>query len=189
MAEHTLDWLCAAAAEMAAEVAAAIAGTGDEGAGGEGAGAAPSLLELYCGNGNHTVALARHFGRLLAVEIDPRLCEAAEHNLAQNGVTTASVLCAPSARFCGGLLRKLSGAAEGARGADRYDALLVDPPRAGLDQTTLSLVQKFDQVLYTATLRPATLLQPCNPAATLRPGALHQLQPCDAPREPARLGP
>ena len=83
MAEHTLDWLCAAAAEMAAEVAAAIAGTGDEGAGDEGAGAAPSLLELYCGNGNHTVALARHFGRLLAVEIDPRLCEAAEHNLAQ----------------------------------------------------------------------------------------------------------
>ena len=83
MAEHTLDWLCAAAAEMAAEVAAAIAGTGDEGAGGEGARAAPSLLELYCGNGNHTVALARHFGRLLAVEIDPRLCEAAEHNLAQ----------------------------------------------------------------------------------------------------------
>ena len=83
MAEHTLDWLCAAAAEMAAEVAAAIAGTGDEGAGDEGARAAPSLLELYCGNGNHTVALARHFGRLLAVEIDPRLCEAAEHNLAQ----------------------------------------------------------------------------------------------------------
>ena len=58
------------------------------------------------------------------------------------------MLCAPSARFCGGLLHKLSGAAAGARGADRYDALLVDPPRAGLDQTTLSLVQKFDQVLY-----------------------------------------
>ena len=83
--------------------------------------------------------------------------------LAQNGVTTASVLCAPSARFCGGLLRKLSGAAagargaaEGARGADRYEALLVDPPRAGLDQTTLSLVQKFDQVLY-ISCNPATL--------------------------------
>ena len=66
------------------------------------------------------------------------------------------MLCAPSARFCGGLLRKLSGAAEGARGADRYDALLVDPPRAGLDQTTLSLVQKFDQVLY-ISCNPATL--------------------------------
>ena len=35
-------------------------------------------------------------------------------------------------------------------------ALLVDPPRAGLDQTTLSLVQKFDQVLY-ISCNPATL--------------------------------
>ena len=76
------------------------------------------------------------------------------------------MLCAPSARFCGGLLRKLSGAAAGARGADHYDALLVDPPRAGLDQTTLSLVQKFDQVLYIS----------CNPSTL--PHHATQLQPC-----------
>ena len=91
MAEHTLSWLCAAAAD----IVAAAAGSREP----------PSLLELYCGNGNHTVALAPLFKRLLAVEIDARLCAAAVGNLKENGVDDRNVrvLCAPSARFCGEL--------------------------------------------------------------------------------------
>ena len=48
----------------------------------------PDLLELYCGNGNHTVALAKYFRLLLAVEIDKKLCDAAEYNLSTNGGIT-----------------------------------------------------------------------------------------------------
>ena len=81
MAEHTLSWLCAAAAD----IVAAAAGSG------VGAREPPSLLELYCGNGNHTVALAPLFKRLLAVEIDARLCAAAVGNLKENGVDDRNV--------------------------------------------------------------------------------------------------
>jgi tRNA (uracil-5-)-methyltransferase len=53
------------------------------------------LLELYCGNGNHTVALAPLFRAALAVEINPILVAAAESNLAANGVTNCAVqVCA-----------------------------------------------------------------------------------------------
>jgi tRNA/tmRNA/rRNA uracil-C5-methylase (TrmA/RlmC/RlmD family) len=58
------------------------------------------LLELYSGNGNHTCVLARKFRRVVAVEINPVLCEAAEANLRLNGVTNVVVYCSPSASFC-----------------------------------------------------------------------------------------
>lgn len=57
------------------------------------------LLELYCGCGNHTVALSAHYTAVVAVEIDPALVAAAEHNLRANGVDNARVVCAPSADY------------------------------------------------------------------------------------------
>ena len=60
-----------------------------------GDGAAVSLLELFCGNGNHTVALSGLFDSVVAVEINQTLCDAAETNLALNGVTNASIVCMP----------------------------------------------------------------------------------------------
>lgn len=101
MAGRTLDFLSACAADAATDVAARAAADG----GGTRDVTRPNLLELYCGNGNHTVALARHFALVLAVEIDRKLCDAAEHNLAANSVSNASVLCVSSGRFCGRLLR------------------------------------------------------------------------------------
>ena len=87
MCGHTLDFLSACAQE------AALPGGGAP---------PPTLLELYCGNGNHTVALARFFSKILAVEIDRKLCDAAEFNLEQNGVGNGCVLCASSGNFCQG---------------------------------------------------------------------------------------
>jgi uncharacterized membrane protein YgcG len=67
--------------------------------------AAETLLELYCGNCNHTCALARCFRRVVAVEINPVLCQAAEYNLGLNGVTNTKVICSPSADVCSQVLR------------------------------------------------------------------------------------
>ena len=160
MCEHTLEFLCASAIDASSSQ-------------GQVAGEPPTLLELYCGNGNHTVALAKHFKRILAVEIDRRLCSAAEHNLAANGVTNASVLCASSGKFCGRLLSSLKRAKAGAcdqralvsctkpedvwlrEAQQRTDVILVDPPRWGLDAETLQLVSHFDHILYIS----------CNPNA------------------------
>ena len=49
-----------------------------------------NLLELYCGNGNHTAALAARFARVVAVEVDAKLVAAARRNLAANGATNAA---------------------------------------------------------------------------------------------------
>lgn len=132
----------------------------------------PSLLELYCGNGNHTVALASSFASVAAVELSAALCDAARANLARNGVSNARVFRAPSEAVARRALRRrrARGAAEatgknnGVRknddadhpgdatvaslDVDAFDCVLVDPPRAGLDPDTLALVKKFDVVLY-----------------------------------------
>ena len=134
--------------------------------------ALPSLLELYCGNGNHTVALASSFAEVAAVELSAALCDAARANLARNGVSNARVFRAPSEAVARRALRRrrARGAAEatgknnGTRqnddaddpgdatvaslDVDAFDCVLVDPPRAGLDPDTLALVKKFDVVLY-----------------------------------------
>jgi len=165
MAVHTLNFLCSCAMAIAADLK-------------HSRGEPPALLELYCGNGNHTVALAPLFRTVLAVEIDAKLAAAAEGNLASNGVTNAHVLCATSGRFCQALLKKVleakaavgstgggdavggtaanggggrSSKGSGGRGSfdaarsawlqeagSRCDVVLVDPPRAGLDESALT---------------------------------------------------
>eukprot|EP00965_Chrysotila_dentata_P218904 6190836-Pleurochrysis_carterae.AAC.3 len=86
----------------------------------------PTLLELYCGNGNHTVALASHFSRTLAVEINPNLVAAANTNLSANGVDNAQILCAPSAKACKRLLRSLARTSEDAPRTIARDAASDD---------------------------------------------------------------
>ena len=102
MCSATLDFLCKCATAAAADVAAREVASNEANAL-----RLPNLLELYCGNGNHTCALGSHFARVLAVEIDRKLCDAAELNLRSNGVDNASVLCASSGKFCKRLLRKI----------------------------------------------------------------------------------
>ena len=104
------------------------------------------LLELYCGNGNHTVALAPMFRRAVAVELSKSLCEAAEVNLALNGVTNARILQVHSHRFCSRVLKKKC--YEDETGRYEFGTVLVDPPRAGLDDETLRLVATYEHVLY-----------------------------------------
>ena len=58
-----------------------------------------SLLELYCGNANHTVALAPLFANVVGVEINPRLVTAARNNLRDNGVTNARIVHGDCKRF------------------------------------------------------------------------------------------
>ena len=49
------------------------------------------LLELYCGNGCFTVALAPNFRRVVATEVAKPSVALARDNLALNGVTNATV--------------------------------------------------------------------------------------------------
>mmetsp|Transcript_78428 Transcript_78428/g.153448 ORF Transcript_78428/g.153448 Transcript_78428/m.153448 type:complete len:507 (+) Transcript_78428:122-1642(+) len=138
--KHTLDWLSDVATNNIKNRASV------------------DLLELYCGNGNHTVALAPLFRAALAVEINPTLCVAAEENLAANGVTNASIQLSPSHDFCTRVLRKRSWTHKPTGREFEFGAVLVDPPRAGLDDHTRALVAKYTHVLYIS----------CNPFVSLR---------------------
>lgn len=110
------------------------------------------LLEMYCGNGNHTVCLSKFFHRVLAVEINPDLVSTARHNLSVNGCENATVLQVPSERFSRDILRtrRYMDAEEGDIDVGGYDfgAVLVDPPRGGLDKATLKLLRTFEDILY-----------------------------------------
>lgn len=144
MCEHTLNFLCAAAADCNASLARRRRADGSVGSTVDGASPLPkpNLLELYSGNGNHTVALAPLFGRVLTVEIDRRLCDAAAVNLEQNGISNACVLCAPSAKFCDRLLRRLRRPAEASLRAPTTATAAVQPsaPSAAAAATTAPCV-------------------------------------------------
>ncbi len=79
------------------------------------------VLELYSGNGNFTFRLARHAKSVLAVESFPLSV-----SLAQDAARRAGV---QNVRFVQGDSEKIAKGLVGER--ERFDLLLVDPPRAG----------------------------------------------------------
>ncbi|MEI7613862.1 MAG: tRNA (uridine(54)-C5)-methyltransferase TrmA [Betaproteobacteria bacterium] len=118
------------------------------------------LLELYCGNGNFTVALAPLFGRVIATEVSKSSVQAARYNLDSNGIDNVAMVRMSS--------DEISSAFSGARefnrlqdvdlSAYRFTTLFVDPPRSGLDATTLALAAGFERILY-ISCNPQTLLE------------------------------
>jgi tRNA (uracil-5-)-methyltransferase len=116
------------------------------------------LLELYCGNGNFTVALAPRFGRVLATEVSKSSVQSAHYNLAANGIDNVAMVRMSSDEISGALARRR----EYQRMKDidldgyRFSTLFVDPPRSGLDAPTLELARGFDHILY-ISCNPQTL--------------------------------
>lgn len=118
------------------------------------------LLELYCGNGNFTLALAGLYRRVLATEVAKLSVDAARHNLQANGIANVELVRMASAEVRDALagvrpfrrLRHLD--------LTSYDftTLLVDPPRAGLDAATIELARNFPNILY-ISCNPKSLLE------------------------------
>ncbi len=116
------------------------------------------LLELYCGNGNFTAVLAQHFRSVLATEISKISVRSAETNFRQNSVDNVTVVRMSSEEFT----QALNGERPFRRLADidlesyNFSTIFVDPPRAGLDDDTLTLAQRFDTIVY-ISCNPQTL--------------------------------
>lgn len=108
------------------------------------------LLELYCGNGNFTAVLADRFDRVLATEIAKSSVRVARHNLQANGVTNVELVRMSSEEISDALAftRPYRRLAHLDLHGYRFTTLLVDPPRAGLDEVTRRLAARFDNVLY-----------------------------------------
>ena len=118
------------------------------------------LLELYCGNGNFTMALAPLFRRVLATELSKSSVEAAQFNLQANGIDNVALGRVSSEEFCAAMdgVRPFRRLQHVDLGSYRFSTLFVDPPRSGLDDRTLELARRFDHILY-ISCNPGTLLQ------------------------------
>ncbi len=83
---------------------------------------ASSVLDLYCGLGNFTLALARFAGRAVGVEGEAALVERARHNARRNEIDTAEFHVADLSQPLAPQTPWL---------AERYTHILLDPPRVG----------------------------------------------------------
>jgi tRNA (uracil-5-)-methyltransferase len=117
----------------------------------------PAILELYGGAGNFTWVLARHSDKLLMTELSPHAVSAAQDAFAQAGIHHVTIAAMNSEQVSGQLSATGDGTQLNWQGQD-YDfrLVMVDPPRAGLDDVTRSLVQRFDSILY-VSCNPETL--------------------------------
>ncbi len=123
------------------------------------------LLELYCGNGNFSIALAQNFRKVLATEVAKPSVKAAQFNIQANHIKNLQIIRMSAEDF--------TQAINGVRTFNRLrtfnlhdyqcDTILVDPPRAGLDPDTLALLQNYARILY-ISCNPHTL---CNNLQTL----------------------
>ena len=115
-----------------------------------------TLLDLYCGMGTIGLSMAEQCRELIGVEIVPEAIESAKANAARMGEAVA----AKSRFFCadaGQAATQL--AAEGLH----PDIVMLDPPRKGCDEATLSAVVRMapHRVVYVS----------CNPATAARDAA------------------
>ena len=116
------------------------------------------LLELYCGNGNFSIALAGSFDKVLATEISKSSVHSAQYNISQNKVNNLDIIRMSSEEFT----QAMNGERTFSRleGIDlkSYDCqtILVDPPRAGMDTLTCNLVANYENIIY-ISCNPDTL--------------------------------
>lgn len=118
------------------------------------------FLEAYCGLGNFTLPLSHYFDKVLATEISKNSIYAAEQNCDLNGIDNITFVRLSSEEMTEALqgtreFRRLQGI-----NINAYDfsTVLVDPPRAGLDEGTIGLISKIEYILYIS----------CNPESLAR---------------------
>jgi len=119
------------------------------------------LVELYCGNGNFTLALASNFQQVVGTEISKTSVAAAKHNISANDTENVMVGRVSAEEFSeawkeGTKLSRLD--EKDLRESYDFKTVLVDPPRAGLDESTVKLVTEFDNIVY-ISCNPATLAE------------------------------
>lgn len=116
------------------------------------------LLELYCGNGNFTLPLSRNFRRVLATEVAKPAIHSAQYNCQRNHIDNITFVRMSSEDISGALNRVRT--YERLKDIDlanyEFSSAFVDPPRAGLDPVTLSLLQGFNNIIY-ISCNPHTL--------------------------------
>lgn len=107
------------------------------------------ILDLYCGNGNFSIPLARCAAGVIGIEEYAPSIHDARQNCALNGVKNASYRCADA----------VAGLKQLIEAGERCDVVILDPPRAGAPEL----------VRHIPSLQPAKILYiSCDPATLAR---------------------
>lgn len=115
------------------------------------------MLEMYCGHGNFTIPLSFKFEKVLANEISKSSIKNAKLNALQNGAHNTTFLRMSSEElmraFDGEEFNRLDGI-----DLDKFNFshILVDPPRAGLDESVTNFIKNYDNIIY-ISCNPETL--------------------------------
>jgi len=109
---------------------------------------ADTVLDLYCGVGTITLAMAAAAGKVIGVEVIPQAVEDARDNAWRNGIENARFFCGDAGQAA------LELAAKGIH----IDVAVVDPPRKGLNADTIeALTQMSPRRIVYVSCDPATL--------------------------------
>ena len=107
-----------------------------------------TVLDLYCGVGTITLAMASAAGRVIGVEVIPQAVADARDNAKRNGIANAEFFCGDAGQA----------ALELEKNGVRADVVVVDPPRKGLNADTIEALHRMAprRIVY-VSCDPATL--------------------------------
>ena len=108
------------------------------------------VLDLYCGIGTIGIFIAKTAKKVYGIEIIEDAIKDAKENAKLNKIENIGFLCGDVEIALGELIKK----------SEKADVIFVDPPRRGLDNTTLNNILKIEpiKVVYIS----------CNPATMVR---------------------
>jgi 23S rRNA (uracil-5-)-methyltransferase RumA len=111
-----------------------------------------ALVDLYCGSGGITLALADAFDRVVGIDTNQDAIRDAQKNAERNGIANAEFVCEDALEF----LKKLPGS----KLSVQLSAMVVDPPRVGLHPKALQALLEMNppQLAYVS----------CNPESLAR---------------------
>jgi 23S rRNA (uracil1939-C5)-methyltransferase len=131
-------------------------------------GASDRVLELYCGAGNFTLAIARRAGEVVAVEGRRRAVDSGKLSAQRHDIDNIRWRAAPAAAAVAHLARR----------KERFGKIVLDPPRAGAKGIDRDLAALHAQTILYISCNPATLAR--DAAALARNGyKLTSVQPVD----------
>ena len=107
-----------------------------------------TVLDLYCGVGTITLAMAKAAGRVIGVEVVEQAVQDAKENALRNSITNAEFICGDAGKAALELEEK----------GIRADVVVVDPPRKGLNSDAIEALCRFAprRIVY-VSCDPATL--------------------------------
>ena len=107
-----------------------------------------TVLDLYCGVGTITLAMAGAAGKVIGVEVVPQAVDDAKENAKRNGIENAEFFCGDAGQAALALEAK----------GIHADVVVVDPPRKGLNADTIEALSRFAprRIVY-VSCDPATL--------------------------------